>query len=96
MLHPRGPLKPGTPGNYAAAELPKEALLRVVLPTALTLLVCNMDRICLSIAILPMSQEFGWSASLQVCRAACPNNDDRAAGRHAWDVYTVVQLPGAG
>ncbi|GBF90924.1 anion transporter, chloroplastic-like [Raphidocelis subcapitata] len=39
--------------------------LRVVLPTALALLVCNMDRICLSVAILPMSLEFGWPASLQ-------------------------------
>ncbi|KAF8067233.1 PHT4 [Scenedesmus sp. PABB004] len=38
---------------------------RVVLPLALVLLVCNMDRICLSVAILPMAQEFGWSASKQ-------------------------------
>lgn len=40
--------------------------LRVVLPTAVALLLCNMDRICLSVAIIPMSAEFGWSASLQV------------------------------
>jgi len=39
--------------------------LRVVLPTALALLLCNMDRICLSVAIIPMSAEFGWPASLQ-------------------------------
>jgi hypothetical protein len=38
----------------------------VVLPTALVLLVCNMDRICLSVAILPMSQEYGWPATVQV------------------------------
>jgi hypothetical protein len=39
---------------------------KVVLPTALVLLVCNMDRICLSVAILPMAQEYGWPASVQV------------------------------
>lgn len=39
--------------------------LTVVLPTALTLLLCNMDRICLSVAILPMSREFGWHPSFQ-------------------------------
>ncbi|WIA32968.1 hypothetical protein OEZ86_006131 [Tetradesmus obliquus] len=38
---------------------------RVVLPLALVLLVCNMDRICLSVAILPMAQEFGWPATVQ-------------------------------
>lgn len=38
---------------------------RVVLPTALVLLVCNMDRICLSVAILPMAQEYGWPATVQ-------------------------------
>jgi hypothetical protein len=37
-----------------------------VLPLALVLLVCNMDRICLSVAILPMAQEFGWPATVQV------------------------------
>lgn len=40
---------------------------KVVLPTALVLLVCNMDRICLSVAILPMAQEYGWPATVQVC-----------------------------
>ncbi|KXZ57010.1 hypothetical protein GPECTOR_1g912 [Gonium pectorale] len=39
--------------------------LTVLLPTALALLLCNMDRICLSVAIMPMSAEFGWPASLQ-------------------------------
>lgn len=39
---------------------------KVVLPTALVLLVCNMDRICLSVAILPMAQEYGWPATVQV------------------------------
>lgn len=43
--------------------------LRVILPTALALMLCNMDRICMSIAILPMSAEFGWAPSVQA-RAA--------------------------
>eukprot|EP01025_Chloroclados_australasicus_P039277 TRINITY_DN4059_c0_g2_i1.p1 TRINITY_DN4059_c0_g2~~TRINITY_DN4059_c0_g2_i1.p1 ORF type:complete len:491 (+),score=64.78 TRINITY_DN4059_c0_g2_i1:26-1474(+) len=38
---------------------------RVVFPTALSLLLCNMDRICLSVAILPMSQQFQWTESVQ-------------------------------
>ena len=38
---------------------------RVVVPTGLTMLLCNMDRICMSIAILPMSKAFGWSPSVQ-------------------------------
>eukprot|EP00878_Enallax_costatus_P013355 GHUV01013962.1.p1 GENE.GHUV01013962.1~~GHUV01013962.1.p1 ORF type:complete len:155 (+),score=30.11 GHUV01013962.1:260-724(+) len=38
---------------------------RVVCPLALVLLVCNMDRICLSVAIMPMAQEFGWPATVQ-------------------------------
>jgi hypothetical protein len=46
-----------------------QPFLHVVLPTALALLLCNMDRICLSIAIIPMSAEFGWAGGLQVSRA---------------------------
>lgn len=38
---------------------------RVVLPTGLTMLLCNMDRICMSIAIMPMAEQFGWSPSVQ-------------------------------
>lgn len=40
-------------------------LVRVVLPLAAVLMVCNMDRICLSVAILPMAQQYGWPASMQ-------------------------------
>ncbi|KAF5829807.1 major facilitator superfamily domain-containing protein [Dunaliella salina] len=46
----------------SAADQP---FLRVVLPTALGLMLCNMDRICLSVAIIPMSAEFGWAGGLQ-------------------------------
>ena len=28
-------------------------------------MLCNMDRICMSVAILPMSQELGWAPSVQ-------------------------------
>ena len=37
----------------------------VIAPTALALLLCNMDRIVMSIAILPISQAFGWAPSMQ-------------------------------
>lgn len=46
-------------------QAPGNVFARVVGPTALALLVCNMDRICMSIAILPMSQEFGWPQGVQ-------------------------------
>jgi MFS family permease len=36
-----------------------------VVPTALAMLLCNMDRICMSIAIIPMASEFAWPASVQ-------------------------------
>ena len=40
----------------------------MVLPTALALMLCNMDRICMAIAIVPMAAEFGWAPSVQVRR----------------------------
>ncbi|KAK9810585.1 hypothetical protein WJX73_002419 [Symbiochloris irregularis] len=54
----------------AAGTLPPEGaknstLLRVVIPTALVLLLCNIDRICMSVAILPLAKEMGWAASTQ-------------------------------
>ncbi|KAG1674590.1 hypothetical protein FOA52_001839 [Chlamydomonas sp. UWO 241] len=55
------PLAPDTDKE----DTPTSPFLTVVLPTALALLLCNMDRICLSVAILPMSQEFGWHPSFQ-------------------------------
>lgn len=59
-------------GGSAGGAQAINPFTRVVLPTALALLLCNMDRICLSVAIIPMSQEFGWPASLQV--QLLPNN----------------------
>ena len=39
--------------------------LRTVIPTAIALLVCNMDRICLSVAMLPIAKELGWAEGVQ-------------------------------
>lgn len=39
--------------------------VRVVGPTAMAMLLMNIDRICMSIAIIPMAAEFGWQASVQ-------------------------------
>lgn len=39
---------------------------QVILPTALVLLLCNMDRICMSVAILPIAKEMAWAPSVQV------------------------------
>lgn len=38
---------------------------QVILPTALVLLLCNMDRICMSVAILPIAKEMAWAPSVQ-------------------------------
>lgn len=38
---------------------------RVVIATGLTLLLCSVDRICMSVAILPMAAEFSWSPWVQ-------------------------------
>jgi len=39
--------------------------LRTVIPTAFALLLCNMDRICLSVAMLPIAKELGWAEGVQ-------------------------------
>ena len=49
----------------AAAGEPARSFWPVVFPTGCTLLLCNMDRICMSVAILPMAKVFGWSPSVQ-------------------------------
>ncbi len=61
---------------HAAPPSPSSTLhvgppANVLLPTALALLLGNMDRICLSVAIMPMAAEFGWPASLQVRVCVC-------------------------
>ncbi len=52
--------------SHGPQRLPAgRTLLTVIAPTALTLLLCNLDRICLSVAIVPIAQEFGWAPGLQ-------------------------------
>ena len=40
--------------------------LRITVPLAVALALCNMDRIVLSVAILPIAQEFGFDIAAQV------------------------------
>jgi MFS family permease len=54
-------------------------LLTVIAPTAMTLLLCNLDRICLSVAIVPIAREYGWAPGLQA-RALLLSAGPRAAG----------------
>lgn len=43
--------------------------LRTTLPLALSLALCNMDRIVLSVAIVPIAEEFGFSIAAQARHA---------------------------
>ena len=52
--------------SWSKVAAAAKAFFRIVGPTALALLLCNMDRICMSVAILPMAKEFGWPAGVQV------------------------------
>ena len=38
---------------------------RIIVPTGLALLLCNMDRIIMSVAIVPIAKEFAWTPSVQ-------------------------------
>lgn len=64
MWHSLGPAHPssGSGDVHRCAD----AFWRVVLPTALALILCNMDRICMAVAIVPMAKEFGWAPGVQV------------------------------
>lgn len=46
-----------------------QTFAKVIAPTAFALLLCNMDRIVMSVAILPIAKEFNWAPSMQVCSA---------------------------
>ncbi len=52
------------PAPDAPAYDPR-AFVRTVAPTALALALCNMDRMCLSVAMLPLAAEAGWAPSVQ-------------------------------
>lgn len=62
-------LRPSPPPKHDPPSLPPAAAdgryWRIVLPTALALLLCNMDRICLSVAMLPIAREQGWPEGVQ-------------------------------
>lgn len=51
--------------------------MRVVFPTALALLLCNMDRIVMSVAIVPMAAEYGWAPSIQVRLGPRPSHSKK-------------------
>lgn len=55
----------GTPEATPAQAGDRSLFWQVVIPTALVLLVCNVDRICMSVAVIPMSSSFGWTPSVQ-------------------------------
>ena len=40
------------------------ARYRLVVAMSLCFVICNMDKVNISVAILPMSQEFGWSPTV--------------------------------
>lgn len=46
-----------------------QAFPKILVPTGLALLLCNMDRIVMSVAILPIAKEFSWAPSTQVSLA---------------------------
>ena len=59
LAHTLTPYPPSLPPNpLDAVSGPTNVFAHVVLPTTLALMVCNMDRICLSVAILRMSQVY--------------------------------------
>lgn len=64
------PAATATPSSYpspAPSSQPatNQTFFRTVIPTALALLVCNMDRICLSVAMVPIALELGWGEGVQ-------------------------------
>jgi MFS family permease len=58
-------VRTGAEAEVLPNQIPDKHFWRVVLPTGLTLLLCNMDRICMSVAIMPMADAFGWSPAVQ-------------------------------
>lgn len=54
-----------TPQSTPARGDDSSTFWQIVIPTALVLLVCNVDRICMSVAVIPMSNSFGWSPAVQ-------------------------------
>jgi MFS family permease len=53
------------PDQIEAKSSLSSTFIRTVVPTALALMLCNMDRICLSVAMLPLAKELGWAEGVQ-------------------------------
>jgi MFS family permease len=51
--------------DFTAAKPNDAMFLKTVIPTALALMLCNMDRICLSIAMVAIAAELGWAEGRQ-------------------------------
>lgn len=49
----------------ASAAVDGSTYWKTVLPAALAMMLCNIDRICLSVAILPLAAEMGWAEGVQ-------------------------------
>lgn len=58
-------------------------VLKTMLPVTLTLALFSIDRVCLSVAMLPLAKEFGWSAPRQ----------GLVQSAFLWG-YLIMQLPG--
>ena len=61
-----------------------QTFAKVIVPTAFALLLCNMDRIVMSVAILPIAKEFNWAPSMQVCSAPFPGKASLIHGLANW------------
>lgn len=48
-----------------ASDTPPSTYLRTVVPSALAMMLGNIDRICLSVAMLPLAAEMGWAEGAQ-------------------------------
>lgn len=57
--------------------------LRLLLTTSLAFVICNMDKVNMSVAIIPMSQQYGWAAT----------TSGLVQSSFFWG-YTLSQLPG--
>jgi hypothetical protein len=53
------------PSDSAASDTPPSMYLRTVVPSALAMMLSNVDRICLSVAMLPLAAEMGWAEGAQ-------------------------------
>ena len=49
----------------AVPETTSSTYLKTVVPSALAMMLCNIDRICLSVAMLPLAAEMGWAEGAQ-------------------------------